>query len=49
MEGEVWAPAQVSALVGTLNMEGGVIPEDSLGVVAGLGNGDGVGGGQRRG
>lgn len=29
-------------------MEGSVIPEDSLGVVAGLGNGDGVGGGQRR-
>lgn len=49
MGGEVLATAQVSAFVGRLNMEGDVIPEDSLGVVAGLGNGVGMGGGQRRG
>lgn len=47
--GEVSATAQVSAFVGRLNVEGDVIPEDSLGVVAGLGNGVGMGGGQRRG
>lgn len=45
MGGEVLATAQVSAFVGRLNMEGDVIPEDSLGVVAGLGNGVGMGGG----